>query len=118
MIPERPGSGSNLTADAASVNAASYPEGTPVRFESILFKEPGAGSGGLEGPDFFADLTLDQVLGSMAAGREQYDLEPLFCTPLHEVDAVSYRPESQLRDLDPQVLTIGDGVRVGRRRGW
>jgi hypothetical protein len=72
-----------------------------VRFESILFDQPGAGPepGGLEVPDFFADLNLDQVLTSMTAGREQYGLEPLFCTPLHDAGAVSYRHEV-LRDLE------------------
>ena len=72
-----------------------------LRFESILFEQPRASSG-VGGPkvrDFFADLNLDQVLKSMTAGREQYELEPLFCTPLHQVDAVRYRHEV-LRDLE------------------
>jgi DNA mismatch repair protein MutS len=69
-------------------------------FESILFERPEAGSGdGPAVPDFFADLNLDQVLASMTAGRGQYELEPLFCTPLHDVDAVVYRHEV-LRDLE------------------
>jgi DNA mismatch repair protein MutS len=71
------------------------------RFESILFGQPGAGSGvdGLEEPDFFVDLNLDQLLRSMTAGREQYELRPFFYAPLHEVDAVRYRHEA-LRDLE------------------
>jgi DNA mismatch repair protein MutS len=71
-----------------------------MRFESILFEESGAGSsvGRPEEPDFFADLNLDQVLESMTAGRQQYELKPLFHAPLHEVDAVRYRHEV-LRDL-------------------
>ncbi|MGH3166936.1 MAG: hypothetical protein ACRDN0_13755, partial [Trebonia sp.] len=69
-------------------------------FESILFERPEAGSGDEpEEPDFFADLNLDQVLASMTAGRGHYELTPLFCTPLHEVDAVLYRHEV-LRDLE------------------
>ena len=70
-------------------------------FESILFEQPGTcpGTGRQEQPDFFADLNLDQVLKSMTAGREQYDLGPLFRTPLHEVSAVRYRHEV-LRDLE------------------
>ncbi len=72
-----------------------------MRFESILFEQPAAGSdlGGPEEPDFFADLNLDQLLESMTAGREQYELKSLFYTPLHEVDAVRYRHEV-LRDLE------------------
>lgn len=75
-------------------------------FESILFRRSGGGSGvgGLEQPDFFTDLNLDQVLESMTAGREQYKLKPFFYAPLHEVDAVRYRHEV-LRDLEkPEVL--------------
>lgn len=77
-----------------------------ARFESILFEQPGTGpgTGRPEEPDFFSDLNLDQVLKSMTAGREQYELEPFFWAPLHEVDAVRYRHEV-LRDLeDPKVL--------------
>ncbi len=72
-----------------------------MHFESILFEQPGAGSGlvGTEEPDFFADLNLDQLLESMIAGHEQYELKPLFYAPLHEVDAVQYRHEV-LRDLE------------------
>jgi DNA mismatch repair protein MutS len=85
----------------AADSAAPRPEADAVRFESILFERAGAGSGPgwpVE-PDFFADLNLDQVLKSMTAGREQYDLEPLFRTPLHDAGAIRYRHEV-LRDLD------------------
>jgi DNA mismatch repair protein MutS len=77
------------------------PEAAAMRFGSILFGPPGGGSGagGLEEPDFFVDLNLDQVLRSMTAGREQYELKPLFYAPLHEADAVRYRHEV-LRDLE------------------
>jgi DNA mismatch repair protein MutS len=77
-----------------------HPEAIAMGFESILFERPEAGSGGEpEEPNFFADLNLDQVLVSMTAGRGQYELAPLFCTPLHDVDAVLYRHEV-LRDLE------------------
>jgi len=76
-----------------------------MRFESILFGQPGGGSGvgGPEEPDFFVDLNLDQVLRSMTAGREQYELKPFFYAPLHEVDAVRYRHEV-LRDLEKRAV--------------
>ena len=70
-------------------------------FQSILFEHPDSGAGvdGLSEPGFFGDLNLDQVLGSMTAGREQYRLEPFFFAPLHQVAAVRYRHEV-LRDLE------------------
>jgi DNA mismatch repair protein MutS len=73
--------------------------GPGPRFESILFGQPGGGAGGLEEPGFFVDLNLDQVLRSMTAGREQYELEPFFYTPLQGADAVRYRHEV-MRDLE------------------
>jgi DNA mismatch repair ATPase MutS len=99
--PYQHGSAPRFPADGASADGRSRPEAADSRFESILFGPPGAGSGvgGLEEPDFFTDLNLDQVLRSMTAGREQYELKPFFYAPLHEVDAVRYRHEV-LRDLE------------------
>jgi DNA mismatch repair protein MutS len=100
-IPDLPGSGSPVSVDGGRADAGPHPEAAAMRFESILFGPPGGGPGAgrLEEPDHFADLNLDQVLESMTAGREQYELEPLFYAPLHEVDAVQYRHEV-LRDLE------------------
>ena len=72
----------------------------PDSFQSILFDGDAhafAAEGGQ--PDFFADLNLDQVLESMTAEREEYELEPFFCTPLHDIGAVRYRHDI-LRDLE------------------
>jgi hypothetical protein len=77
--------------------------GGDAAFRSILSERP-ASFDAAEQPDFFVDLNLDQVLESMTAGREQYELRPFFYKPLHEVDAVRYRHEV-LRDLEqPPVL--------------
>ena len=96
---DRPGSGSPSSAQGASAGVR-LPAGAGVAgFESILFDRPGSGVGGPREPDFFADLNLDQVLESMTAGREQYDLRPFFFAPLTEVAAVRYRHEV-LRDLE------------------
>ena len=68
---------------------------------SILFERPenAAGAEGSEQPPFFADLNLDQVLASMTSGRDEYNLKPLFYTPLHDAGAVGYRHEV-MRDLE------------------
>jgi len=87
-------------------------------FESILFpgrqrRSPARGSAPL-----FADLNLDQVLDSITAGREEYDLGAFFTTLLHDVGAVHYRHEV-MRDLEqPPVLetvtTFGEEMHTMR----
>jgi DNA mismatch repair protein MutS len=101
MPTDQPGPRLSRPAGGAPAGSAPGPRAAAARFESILFGQPGAGpgAGGPQEPDFFADLNLDQVLKSMTAGREQYDLAPLFYTPLRDEDAVRYRHEV-LRDLD------------------
>jgi DNA mismatch repair protein MutS len=69
-------------------------------FRSIVFEHAEDSTCAEEGTrSFFADLNLDQIMASVISGRAQYDLEPLFCTPLHDVAAVEYRHEV-LRDLE------------------
>ncbi len=99
------GSASPFSADGASAGGKSRPEASATRFQSVLFERPEGGAGrGLKEPGFFVDLNLDQVLESMIAGREQYELQPLFYAPLYEAAAVRYRHEV-LRDLEkPEVL--------------
>jgi DNA mismatch repair ATPase MutS len=71
----------------------------------VLFEQPEYGAGLItEEPDFFVDLNLDQVLAAMTEDREEYELEPLFYTPLLAPPAVRYRQEV-VRDLErPEVL--------------
>jgi DNA mismatch repair protein MutS len=97
---EQNGDGAPAAADGRSVKTRP-PTAATTRFESILFEQLGSGpaAGVLEKPDFFADLNLDQVLATITAGREQYDLAPFFCFPLHEAGAVAYRHEV-LHDLE------------------
>lgn len=66
-----------------------------MEYPSVLFRT-GAdrpAPGGREWPDFFSDLHLDQVFEAAARGREQYDLQPFFCSPLEDVEAIVYRQE-------------------------
>jgi DNA mismatch repair protein MutS len=76
-----------------------------MRFTGILFDRPHSiDADQREEPACFGDLHLDQVLVSMTAGRESYDLKPFFYTPLRDVAAVRYRHEV-FRDLEmPEVL--------------
>jgi len=55
-------------------------------------------------PAYFGDLNLDQIFESVTTGREEYDLKPLFYSPLHEPDEVRFRQEV-LRDLENDELS-------------
>jgi DNA mismatch repair protein MutS len=57
-------------------------------------------------PPCWRDLHLDQLAGTMLAGRERYGLLPLLFAPLGDVDAVRWRQEV-LADLDrSEVMTV------------
>jgi DNA mismatch repair protein MutS len=77
-----------------------------MTFPSILFQqsEDRARADAAEPPVFFVDLNLDQIVNAVTAGKTEYNLAPLFYTPLHEIDAIHYRQEV-MRDLeDPAVF--------------
>jgi DNA mismatch repair protein MutS len=75
------------------------------QFRSILFLEPLTISGidGQQAPDFFVDLNLDQIVDSITAGRDEYNLKPFFYAPLKTRDAICYRYEI-LQDLENEAL--------------
>jgi len=74
-------------------------------FHSILFDESGtdAGSDGREAPEFFTDLNLDQVVASITAGFDEYNLKSFFHTPLRRVETIHFRHEV-FQDLENRLL--------------
>ncbi len=76
-----------------------------MTFCSVLFAGPedGAGEKPPETPAFFGDLNLDQLIGGITAGWEEYGLAPFYSTPLGELDAIMYR-QQVLQDLENPVL--------------
>jgi DNA mismatch repair ATPase MutS len=68
-------------------------------FESILFDHDEVDVASAPEPPFFSDLNLDQVVESITAGRDEYDLTQFFYAPLRSVASVEYRHEV-FRDLE------------------
>ncbi|MFB9831533.1 MutS-related protein [Actinoallomurus acaciae] len=79
-----------------------------MSFPSVLFIRPDdqSAAGRAPEPDYFPDLNLDQVVASITAGREEYDLAPFFHARLSSVEAVEYRHEV-FGDLEDAALSAG-----------
>jgi DNA mismatch repair protein MutS len=76
----------------------------PSRFYSILFKSPeDRGHDRLDAPEFFANLNCDQIVDSITAGKDDYNLKPFFHACLSRLEAIQYRHEV-MQDLErPQL---------------
>ena len=77
----------------------------PLRFHSILFRGPDEPTAWetRQAPVFFHDLNLDQIVQTVTAGWQDYDLAPFFHTPLHNLNAIAYRQEI-MRDLEDETV--------------
>jgi DNA mismatch repair protein MutS len=78
-----------------------------VPFHSILFEatETSTDLDDRKPPEFFADLHLDQIVSSITAGRDEYNLRPFFYVPLRRVSSVRYRQDI-FRDFENQALLV------------
>lgn len=78
---------------------------SPSTFRSILFTEPDDRSieETLQPPAFFVDLNLDQIVASITAGRDEYNLKPFFYKTLLHADHIHYR-HKVMQDLENPVL--------------
>jgi DNA mismatch repair protein MutS len=72
-------------------------------FCSILFDQSEMSVVDREPPEIFGDLNLDQIVNSITAGREEYNLKPFFYAPLSDVETVRYRHDIS-RDLEDQAV--------------
>ncbi|HML37172.1 MAG TPA: DNA mismatch repair protein MutS [Bacillota bacterium] len=75
-----------------------------MNFQSILFSNAGTRISGEE-PDYFHDLNLDQVVGAIVEGKQEYDLKPFYHTPLRSAEEVTYRQEVMKDAEKPELLS-------------
>ncbi len=77
----------------------------PMTFSSILFirAEDRPAPQTPEARPFVADLNLDQLIAAITAGRQDYQLDPFFYTPLTDIDAIHYRQEV-MQELEDETL--------------
>lgn len=70
-------------------------------------------------PDFFSDLNLDRVIDAITASKQEYNLQPIFWTPLRDVQTIRHRQEV-FQDLENEpvmqaVKQFAEGMSVMRR---
>jgi hypothetical protein len=96
--------------------AAAHELARPVeQLCSVLFGHDGSTEPALE-PESFRDLNLDQVVSSIVAGRDEYDLRPFFHAPLRDLDLLDYRHEV-FRDLgEGDIRGAVEAFALGLRR--
>ncbi len=123
-MPTNPAHPANTPpAKAFCPSNISRPDGTSIGtlpFRSILF-DFWESDGQVEEQDSrasFHDLNLDQIVDTITAGREEYDLRSYFYGPLRNIENVHYR-QDVFRDLvNPDllrlVLSFGEGMRSMR----
>lgn len=96
-----------LSKDTSGPNLALTQE-PEESFHSILFDEYESWTEEEEDdePEFFGDLNLDQIVRSVTAGREEYNLRLFLCFPLRHSETVRYR-QGVFRDLEnPELLRL------------
>jgi DNA mismatch repair protein MutS len=98
--------------NAQAISNGSAPEscltqncGESMPFRSILFdrSEMSIGVDDRRIPEIFTDLNLDQIVDSITANRDEYNLKPFFYAPLGDVETINYRYDI-LRDLEDQAV--------------
>jgi hypothetical protein len=104
-----------ITATVAGGETAWPPDQPdPAPFQSVL-RPDGVPNEPRADPDYFHDLHLDEIVRSVTAGRDPYDLVPFFRARATDIDTVRYR-QQVFRDLERQgVIAVIRSFAAGMR---
>lgn len=86
-----------------------------MRFPSILFAADDPVHVVGTQPDFFSDLHLDQIVGSITSGLDEFDLKPFFFTPLRAIASIRYRQDIMQELEEPHLREAIDAFCKGMR---
>jgi DNA mismatch repair protein MutS len=92
---------SRIGSVEASNRGSTDRRGSAPGFTSILFERPEdrVSDDAIVAPEFFTDLNCHQIVNTIVAGRDEYNLKPFFYDCLRRVDTIKYRHEV-MQDLD------------------
>ncbi|HEX2946350.1 MAG TPA: DNA mismatch repair protein MutS [Clostridia bacterium] len=70
----------------------------------------------IRAPLYFPDLNLDQIIGAILAGKEEYRLEPFFYRSLKDISSINYRLDV-MRDVEnPDIYNAITVFAAGMKR--
>jgi DNA mismatch repair protein MutS len=92
-----------FTASEHTPTGASDTSRAGERVHSVLSARPNQPREPVTEPPFLADLNLAQMVATITAGHEEYQLSEFFYEPLHDPAQVDYRHQV-LRDLDREEI--------------
>ncbi|MGF6178424.1 hypothetical protein [Ensifer sp. 4252] len=93
--------------EVATASAADEEAARLLPFHSILFPAPGQSAGPSPQPNCFGDLNLDQIIASVKAGREEYDLKTFFTsTTLRDATFLSSKVQEEILALDAVAVWV------------
>jgi hypothetical protein len=96
--------------------------GAEVMFESILFPGSNRVSApfATKEPECFRDLGLDQIVETLTASREEYELPPIYWTAVRDSEVIEYRQGVYTDLAHPAVhhaaAEFAEGMRLHRAR--
>ncbi len=94
-----------VTEDGSCIPQPSLPRIKSATYHSIVYRnsENSIQKERVKSDPVYSDLNLDQIIGSVTSGKEEYLLTSLYYTPLRDIETVIYR-QNIFRDFEDKRL--------------